>query len=336
MARTGLFKSDVKRARDAVIAAGRHPSLDAVRIALGNTGSKTTIHKYLRELETEEGGAAQGQSLSEELQALVAGLAGRLRDEADSRIAAAQAECDAQLQRQKESGQTLEQALLASQARERDLERRLAEAHSHAAGMLDQLQHETIARHTAEQRATDLTERLAENEAHRQSLEDKHAHARDALEHYRLAAKEQRDQEQRRHEHQLQQLQADIRQLQQTQAGKQEELMRLNQEGARLVSDLLHTRQALSETRQASERREAELTGQLATLRKEADTSAHQLQQQLSEARLDAAGQTREIKLLQKDLARLQHRHDQLLEEKVTWRHERAQLEDMIAQKDDK
>ncbi|WP_425612332.1 DNA-binding protein [Xanthomonas translucens] len=29
---------------------GKHPSVDAVRVALGNTGSKTTIHRYLKEL----------------------------------------------------------------------------------------------------------------------------------------------------------------------------------------------------------------------------------------------------------------------------------------------
>ncbi|WP_434113382.1 DNA-binding protein [Paraburkholderia caffeinilytica] len=35
-------------ARDALIAQGQHPSLDAIRIALGNTGSRTTIHRYLK------------------------------------------------------------------------------------------------------------------------------------------------------------------------------------------------------------------------------------------------------------------------------------------------
>ncbi|MFM0170792.1 DNA-binding protein [Paraburkholderia sediminicola] len=33
------------RARDALLAQGQHPSLDAIRIALGNTGSKTAILK---------------------------------------------------------------------------------------------------------------------------------------------------------------------------------------------------------------------------------------------------------------------------------------------------
>ena len=45
MARSGLYKSDVQKARDALIAQGMNPSVDAVRVALGNTGYKTTIHK---------------------------------------------------------------------------------------------------------------------------------------------------------------------------------------------------------------------------------------------------------------------------------------------------
>ncbi|WP_170068731.1 DNA-binding protein, partial [Xanthomonas dyei] len=36
MARSGLYKSDVQRARDSLRATGTHPSVDAVRVALGN------------------------------------------------------------------------------------------------------------------------------------------------------------------------------------------------------------------------------------------------------------------------------------------------------------
>lgn len=53
MARAGLSRMDIKRARDLLIAQGQHPSIDAIRIGLGNTGSKTTIHRYLKELEEE-------------------------------------------------------------------------------------------------------------------------------------------------------------------------------------------------------------------------------------------------------------------------------------------
>jgi hypothetical protein len=55
MARAGLYKTEVQKARDSLIAQGKHPSVDAVRVALGNTGSKSTIHRYLKELEAESG-----------------------------------------------------------------------------------------------------------------------------------------------------------------------------------------------------------------------------------------------------------------------------------------
>ena len=104
-------------------------------------------------------------------------------------------------------------------------------------------------RHTAQQQVADLQERLAENEAHRRSLEEKHAHARDSLEHYRQSVKEQRDQDQRRHEQQTQQLQAELRQQQQAVVLKQEEATRLNQEGAKLVAELSHAKHAFYEQR---------------------------------------------------------------------------------------
>lgn len=82
MARAGLDKSDVQKARDALRAQGKHPSVDAVRVALGNTGSKTTIHRYLKELEEEEGqGLGAKVAVSDALQDLVGRLAGRLHDE---------------------------------------------------------------------------------------------------------------------------------------------------------------------------------------------------------------------------------------------------------------
>ncbi|WP_274608328.1 DNA-binding protein [Paraburkholderia sp. PGU19] len=45
---TGLTRVEVKRARDALVAQGQHASIDAISIALGNTGSKTTIPRHLK------------------------------------------------------------------------------------------------------------------------------------------------------------------------------------------------------------------------------------------------------------------------------------------------
>ena len=46
MARGGINKAVVQTARLAILARGENPSIDAVRIEMGNTGSKTTIHRY--------------------------------------------------------------------------------------------------------------------------------------------------------------------------------------------------------------------------------------------------------------------------------------------------
>ncbi|WP_211455451.1 DNA-binding protein [Collimonas antrihumi] len=246
MARTGLYKSDVKKARNALLAQNTHPSVDAVRVALGNTGSKTTIHKYLKELDEESGGAdGRKTSISEALQDLVARLAVQLQDEANLRIDAIQAQSAEKERQHAEAMAALRKEV---EALSSQLQRTETAAHQETAEhgrIREALQAEMIARHTAEQQVADLKERLAENEAHRQSIEEKHKHAREALEHYRQSVKDQRDQDQRRHEQQIQQLQAEIRLLQQSLVVKQDEVTRLNQEGARLVADLSYAQKAL-------------------------------------------------------------------------------------------
>jgi len=243
MARAGVYFSDVKRARDSLIAKGRRPSIDAVRAELGDTGSKTTIHKYLRELEAEEG--AQGQPVSEAILALITQLADQLK--ADSDVVVQEMRDQAASERtQHEREISAQQSLLAEeQQRNADITGKLNVVQQQLDAVQRRLQEEQIARHTAEQRAADLGERLADAERHQASLEDKHKQARDALDHFRTASKEQRDQEGRRHEHQIQSLQLQLREAQQSTALKQEQLTQLNKEAASLVAELGAVKQAL-------------------------------------------------------------------------------------------
>lgn len=260
MARTGLYKSEVEKARNSLIAQGRHPSVDAVRIALGNTGSKTTIHKYLKELEEENGGNVDRKtSISEALQDLVERLAGQLEAEASNRITELEL-------RHSEKDRLHEAEIAALTAKNAAIQEKLdltiaaikQEIQSHEQTR-EALQSESIARHTLTQQVTDLKDRLMENETHRQSLEEKHNHARDALEHYRSSVKEQRDQDIRRHEQQVQQLQAELRHLQQSLILKQNEVTQLNQDGARLVADVSLAQKALHDEQDRRRQLSAEL-----------------------------------------------------------------------------
>jgi chromosome segregation ATPase len=236
MARGGVYRTEVEKARNALLAQGKHPSVDAVRIALGNTGSKTTIHRYLKEIEAEEGeGVGAKVPLSEALTDLVGRLAAQLSEEADQRILEARTQCDAQLcekageldqQRQTAAvlGEQLQHTETALQSERGDHDVTRA-ALTEATTTIRQL----------EERIGGLTARIGEHEAHAQSLEEKHRHARDALEHFRTSVKEQREQDQRRHEHQVQELQVALRQANETVTAKNHELLQLNRDNVRLT-----------------------------------------------------------------------------------------------------
>jgi len=268
MARTGLEKSDVRKARDSLVAQSQYPSVDAVRIALGNTGSKTTIHKYLKELE-EEDGSSSGQKapISDALQDLVARLAARLADEADVRIEQATQEFAVRELAHAQALHQLENELLAAREATVNMEARLqAETAAHARTRAT-LQTETAARHAAAQQVTDLKDRLEQ--------------AKVALREQQLAAR-----------------------------GKQDEINKLNQEGARLVLELSHTKQSLYEQLtngrkfeqkieqlQSAHRHTGDLERQLVSKIAEAEVLSEQLQ--AAEAQLEPVkARSRDFELL--------------------------------------
>ncbi|MEX3816370.1 integrase [Paraburkholderia sp. BR13439] len=91
------------------------------------------------------------------------------------------------------------------------------------------------------QQVCDQTERLAEQEGFRLSLEAKLVHARNSLEHFRTAAREQREQEAHRHEQQVQLVQAELRQANPTAIVRQNEITQLNRDNERLVAEATAT-----------------------------------------------------------------------------------------------
>lgn len=273
MARTGIYKAEVIRARDRLLAMGRYPSIDAVRAELGNTGSKGTIHRYLKEIEEEEGPTTGTKvAVSEAIQDLVVRLAGRLHEESDVRIAEACAKFTEQTQKQNEIIATLKQEAEAFRVQLERSQQALAEEKTCHGETAVNCRNETLARTQLSQQVTDLQERVAVDERHRQSLEEKHQHARDTLEHFRQSVKEQREQELRQHEQQVQYLQGELRTVNQALSSKQQDLTGSQQENTRLANDLaraqtdlhqarseLHALRQVKEELASSERRVEEL-----------------------------------------------------------------------------
>jgi len=239
MARAGIYKSEVLRARDKLLATGRYPSIDAVREELGNTGSKGTIHRYLKEIEEEEGPATGTRvAVSEAIQDLVGRLAARVNEEAEERVTTAQAQHAEQLTQHQQAAAALKTEAQSSRQQLEQTQRALAEEKAGHNKTSEALSNKTLECTQLTQQVADLQERIAAEERHRQSLEEKHQHARQALEHFRQSSKEQRDQEQRKNEQQVQYLQSELRTLNETLTAKQHEVVQAHQEGVRLLGDL--------------------------------------------------------------------------------------------------
>lgn len=273
MARGGVNKAVVQIARTAILARGEHPSIDAVRIEMGNTGSKTTIHRYLKELdEVDSRRGAPREQIDDELTGLVARLAQRLQEQAQEPIDRAQAHYE-QLKVQ------LQTQLSETQDARAQLEQQLeiqGTALQQESASLDatrsMLQTEQTRNAALNQACSDFDLRLKDRDEQIRSLEEKHLHARDALEHYRNAVKEQREQDQCRHEGQLQQVQMELRQAQQSALVRQDEITQLHRDNERVLSE---SRALGKELNQVSDQQHklanlnAQLTAQLGQLQSE-------------------------------------------------------------------
>jgi len=309
MARGGINKAVVQQARQVLIARGEYPSIDAVRIELGNTGSKTTIHRYLKELEGVKPAALQGTpALSDTLAKLVAQLAEQLQEEADARVEQAEASFNEQREQLEAQLQLAQQALAAAHQQQQIQAAALAAESERLSATQSTLQAEQLRGASLNQALGELQVRLADKEEQVRSLEEKHRHARDALEHYRSASREQREQDQRRHEAQVQQLQVEMRQLQQGLIVKQDELTRLHRDNERLLGE---HRQASSERKVLDdllEQRDTQIQGLrtiLAQAQGASDEMRRQLQaqnQSLEEKRALCAEQGRQLQFLEDQL----------------------------------
>jgi chromosome segregation ATPase len=256
MARSGINKTLVIKAREAVIAKGENPSIDRVRVELGNTGSKATIHRYLKEIEQEQG-AYFGNDviLSNQLNDLVAKLASQLKEEAEA-IVSKKSESYEQLEKELTNKlQILDQQNVdlksELEATKYALEQSLKEVESHK----ETLQTSALKINSLEQEVAGFQQLLNEKSEHIQSLENKHKHFRDSLAHYRESVTTQREADQRKHDEQIQQLQMENRQVSQTISIKQTEITSLNRDNARLVSEVA----ALEKANRASDKRYEDL-----------------------------------------------------------------------------
>ena len=312
MARGGINRAIVQIARDTLIARGVNPSINAVRVELGNTGSMTTIARYLSELENVEPRPNERRErLSEQLSVLIGQLLDRLLEEGAEEVAEARAELDKHRASVNEQLMLAQAALTELQRQHDGLQAALDVQASELSTCQSSLQSELTRNARLSQSCADLEVRVHEKDEQIRSLEEKHLHARDALEHYRVAVKDQRDQEQRRHEGQLQQIQVEHRQLQQTLSVKQDELSRLNRDNERLLSDSRQQAKIVTTQGDSITRLTSELNA-LAIASARNEGAKEQLVDQLAQSREETASLRESVVQ-----AEIQAKNSQLLLEKT-------------------
>lgn len=269
MARGGINLALVRKAREALLARGHNPSIDAIRIELGNTGSKTTIQRYLKEIGSfDPRPVASPSRLSDELNGLVGKLLERLLEEGNEALVEERAGFARERGALEEGAAALETKLGASQQEVARLQSALQAQVEELKTTQSSLQTEITRNARISQSCSDLEFRLRERDE------------------------------------QIQQNQQEQTILQQTLIVKQDEITRLIRDNERLLGESRQQARELAQQGDALERLRGDV-GQANAATARAEGAKELLQQQLealkaevgTERAVVSAGQAREARL---------------------------------------
>jgi chromosome segregation ATPase len=242
MARGGITETEVRRARDSLLARGMTPSYASIRIELGNTGSISTIQKHLAKID--EYDLSQGVAsprppiLSERIGTLIEGLANELKLNSEEVIARALEDSKAKLARVESRNQEIISELDKARAVLVDNESTIADLRKSLGIITAEKDGMTLDLKEALSRIDGLLETQKSNLRHMETLEELSKHSREALEHYRESIKVQRAKEERAYNDQLRKLGVENRKLADTLSLKMQNITSLSSDTARLSVEL--------------------------------------------------------------------------------------------------
>lgn len=241
MARSGITQKMVKQAMAQLTAKSTAITVDAVRAQLGHTGSKTTICRFMNELDAQTAEKADLLSLLDNsLSLMIADMAKKLHDDAQAPLLAAQAENEAMSKQWQAKYNVIKDTLEETQQTNASLRVENGSLNNTIKDLELSLSQNQVLSASQAKDIGSLKEHITLQEGHIASLEDKHIQSRDALNHFREAAKSQRDQETQRHANEVQLLQSELRQARQEIVVKQEALSTQSQMIATLQNDIKH------------------------------------------------------------------------------------------------
>ncbi|MFA4937527.1 MAG: DNA-binding protein [Patescibacteria group bacterium] len=277
MARPGVTYTEVSNAAKQLIATGRSPTVETVRIALG-TGSNSTINTHLRDWKTRQTqiqNVATKENLPEELIATIKGLWNQVMDQAEEKILMIQQETGQNIEKLKQEVQQLQQenARWQQQCQQTKQER---DGFAHEKSVVEQLVADAkIEVATLTEKHAGLEQQTREKQAHIDEMQRQNQQMQANLEHYRASALEQRLSDQQHHEQQQRQFEQTIRQINQELIETKRENTMLQQQNKQVYfeRDSLETR--LNKFEAQHESVTARLTETLNELAKKEEAQQH-------------------------------------------------------------
>lgn len=197
MARAGVLYSHVAKAAAQLAAAGKNPTVDTVRAAMGDTGSKSTIAPMLKQWKAQHEGeaAAAGAGLPADLLGAVQGVYERVQEGAKAQVEQLRAE-------HQQAAQEAARAMEALQAEGRQLVAEREALAGELANVKAILAREQVARQkdavaiaALESEKIGQAQRLADRAAEVRELADQLAQARRQFEHFQDASATQRQED---------------------------------------------------------------------------------------------------------------------------------------------
>ena len=318
MARAGILYSHVAKAASQLAAAGKNPTVDTVREALGGTGSKSTIAPLLKQWKAQHQGetAAAGAGLPVDLLEAVKGVYERMQADAARQVEQARAEHAEALEAvQEQLRQCQEHDGMLSQSAA-SLSAELVQTKAALARLQAEHQSEQITVATLRSNNTGMEQRLADRVVEVKALAEQLAHARVQFEHFQEAIAAQRLEDRRafdRHagrlEHDLASAQQQLDLLRTEHAARADEARAAQEELATVLADRVQLTRQLAEAATSAEI----LVGKL-----------EKTGQEVIEARMALAAQQGQAELLARQFAGATAERDKLVQENAALR-ERAQ-----------
>lgn len=324
MARAGILYSQVAAAAGKLAGEGKNPTVDAVRAALGATGSKSTITPMLKRWKEEHAG-----TVAEAASGLPAAIVQAVRQVYDGLRVDAQAALEHAVLahrdgiRVAQAELTQVRAEVMALAGERSaLVAELAHSQGEAAQLREEQQAQSVLLASVQSENTGLAQRLADRAAEVATVNGQLTHARTQFEHYQEANAAQRTEERQsferriaRQDDELGRLRKDLDFKQAAAAQYVGQMARVLDENERLERDAQSAQQELGRLRAERDRAASEASD--AAAERTLMSSKQEAQQHdLEDARTALAIQAREVAMACERLDAAESRSETLVAEK--------------------